>query len=240
MTTGYGDSVTRPVPTELVPELPLHLTRFHGCGLGRISSSMPPAPCWRPGSARWRRESPGSARPCSSGSAGCWAGSGAAHSGRGVGGRQRRSHPLSYVAAVLVGARASSTGSVAPRRRGLSGLGSPLTLRPKEGLALMNGTSVMTALACLAYARTDYLMRLATRITALVSVAMGATPSISTSGCLPPSPPRHAGHRGLAEEDLVAGELPRPATGCRTDTRCAVPPRHRGGGRQPALVAPAH
>ena len=34
VTTGYGDSVTRPVPTELVPELPLHLTRFHGCGLG--------------------------------------------------------------------------------------------------------------------------------------------------------------------------------------------------------------
>ncbi len=63
----------------------------------------------------------------------------------------------------------------------------PLTLRPKEGLALMNGTSVMTALACLAYARTDYLMRLATRITALVSVAMGATPSTLTSGCLPPS-----------------------------------------------------
>ena len=26
----------------------------------------------------------------------------------------------------------------------------PLTLRPKEALALMNGTSVMTALACLA------------------------------------------------------------------------------------------
>lgn len=72
VTTGYGDSVTRPVPTELVPELPLHLTRFHGCGLGRISISMPPAPCWRPGSAPWRREFPGSVRVCLSGSAGCW------------------------------------------------------------------------------------------------------------------------------------------------------------------------
>ncbi|MEG3028453.1 MAG: aromatic amino acid lyase, partial [Aeromonas sp.] len=34
VTTGYGDSVTRAVPPALVPELPLHLTRFHGCGLG--------------------------------------------------------------------------------------------------------------------------------------------------------------------------------------------------------------
>jgi histidine ammonia-lyase len=36
VTTGYGDSVTRGVPNPLVTELPLHLTRFHGCGLGRI------------------------------------------------------------------------------------------------------------------------------------------------------------------------------------------------------------
>ena len=48
----------------------------------------------------------------------------------------------------------------------------PLTLRPKEGLAVMNGTAVMTALACLAYARAEYLVRLATRITALASFAL--------------------------------------------------------------------
>ena len=34
VTTGYGDSVTTEVPLNLVEELPLHLTRFHGCGLG--------------------------------------------------------------------------------------------------------------------------------------------------------------------------------------------------------------
>ena len=43
----------------------------------------------------------------------------------------------------------------------------PLVLRPKEALALMNGTAVMTGLACLAFARADYLLHLATRITAL-------------------------------------------------------------------------
>ncbi|MGE5386496.1 MAG: aromatic amino acid lyase, partial [Betaproteobacteria bacterium] len=32
--TGYGDSCTIAVPPELVAELPLHLTRYHGCGLG--------------------------------------------------------------------------------------------------------------------------------------------------------------------------------------------------------------
>jgi len=42
----------------------------------------------------------------------------------------------------------------------------PLRLRPKEGLAIMNGTAVMTALACLAWHRADYLARLATRLTA--------------------------------------------------------------------------
>ncbi|MDP3329081.1 aromatic amino acid lyase, partial [Parvibaculum sp.] len=36
VTTGYGDSCTTPVPDELIAELPLHLTRFHGVGTGRI------------------------------------------------------------------------------------------------------------------------------------------------------------------------------------------------------------
>ena len=36
----------------------------------------------------------------------------------------------------------------------------------------MNGTAVMTALACLAYVRAEYLTRLVTRITALASFAL--------------------------------------------------------------------
>ena len=48
----------------------------------------------------------------------------------------------------------------------------PLTLRPKEGLALMNGTAVMTALACLAYDRSQYLTRLSSRITAMASLTL--------------------------------------------------------------------
>jgi histidine ammonia-lyase len=60
--------------------------------------------------------------------------------------------PLSYVAAVLCGEREVWNGEVQAGRRcaGRAGL-QPLRLRPKEGLAIMNGTAVMTALACLAH-----------------------------------------------------------------------------------------
>ena len=32
--TGYGDSCKRAVPPHLIRELPLNLTRYHGCGMG--------------------------------------------------------------------------------------------------------------------------------------------------------------------------------------------------------------
>ncbi len=36
VTTGYGDSCTVNVGPDLVHELPLHLSRFHGCGMGKV------------------------------------------------------------------------------------------------------------------------------------------------------------------------------------------------------------
>src|SRR5690625_7365226 len=48
----------------------------------------------------------------------------------------------------------------------------PLHLHPKGGLGIMNGTAVMTAVACLAYDRAGYLAKLATRITSMVSDAL--------------------------------------------------------------------
>ena len=35
VTTGYGDSCLVEIPPHQVHELPLHLSRFHGCGMGQ-------------------------------------------------------------------------------------------------------------------------------------------------------------------------------------------------------------
>ena len=81
----------------------------------------------------------------------------------------------------------------------------PLRLRPKEGLAVMNGTAVMTALACLAHARADYLARLATRITALASLSLDGNPKHFDHALFAVKP--HAGQQRVAArifEDLAA------------------------------------
>jgi len=82
--------------------------------------------------------------------------------------------PLSYLAAVLVGEReVSFRGEEVAAERVLRELGlTPLKLLPKEGLALMNGTSVTTALACLSWYRARRLARLASTLTAMTSVAI--------------------------------------------------------------------
>ena len=83
--------------------------------------------------------------------------------------------PLSYLAAVLIGEREvyyqgarCSTGEI----YALLGI-SPIVFRPKEALSIMNGTSVMTALSCLAFHRAEYLVRFAARLTALAVEVIG-------------------------------------------------------------------
>jgi histidine ammonia-lyase len=82
--------------------------------------------------------------------------------------------PLSYVAATLCGERQVwLRGERIGAAQALTDAGlRPLTLRPKEGLAIMNGTAVMTAIACLAFERAEYLSRLASRITAMASYSL--------------------------------------------------------------------
>ncbi|MFM4995274.1 HAL/PAL/TAL family ammonia-lyase [Aeromonas sanarellii] len=227
VTTGYGDSVTRAVPPTLVAELPLHLTRFHGCGLGEdlgvaagravlatrlcslaqgvsgVSQALLERLCWL-------LEQDLIPRIPQEGSVGA----------------SGDLTPLSYVAAVLVGERELyRDGRLASTSDVYGELGvMPLRLRPKEGLALMNGTSVMTALACLAYARTEYLMRLATRITALVSVAMEGNAFHFDERLFAAKP--HPGMQNIAawlRADLRSGELPRHSDRLqdRYSLRCA-------------------
>jgi histidine ammonia-lyase len=175
VTTGYGDSCTVAIPPELVNQLPLHLTRFHGCGLGENLSHQ-------------QSRAVLSTRLCSL-SQGA---SGVSMElleqlqmlinndiapripQEGSVGASGDLTPLSYVAATLIGEReVLYKGDIRPTVDVFNELGiSPITLRPKEGLALMNGTSVMTALACLAFKRAEYLAELSSRITAMVSVAL--------------------------------------------------------------------
>ena len=174
VTTGYGDSCTVVVPPHLVPELPHRLYAYHGIGAGR---HLDPAETRAVLATRLVSLCRG------------LSGVGVAlleqlvallrHDvlplipAEGSVGASGDLTPLSYVAAVLCGEReVLFDGLQMPAAQALAAVGlQPLRLRPKEGLALMNGTAVMTALACLAWQRADHLGRLATRLTAFNVIA---------------------------------------------------------------------
>ncbi|MFP5394298.1 MAG: histidine ammonia-lyase, partial [Gammaproteobacteria bacterium] len=175
VTTGYGDSCTVTVPASLVGELPHHLYTYHGVGLGQY---LDPAQTRAVMAARLASLSKGFsgvsvellaqiARLLDAGLLPLIPSEGSV-------GASGDLTPLSYLAAVLCGERevwrdgVTMNAADALREAGIA----PLRLRPKEGLAIMNGTAVMTALACLAYERAEYLTRLTTRITAMASFAL--------------------------------------------------------------------
>ncbi len=87
--------------------------------------------------------------------------------------------PLSYVAGALIGSDAgfdvAFDGRIVPAREALAAVGlGPLVLEPKEGLALINGTSMSTAIAggCLWDAR--HLLTVTLGVHALLIQALGA------------------------------------------------------------------
>jgi histidine ammonia-lyase len=179
ITTGYGDNCTRSVPLDLVPELPLHLTRFHGCGLGE-HLSLP------------QTRAVLAVRLASL----CRGVSGVTFEllerlalllskdilpvipSEGSVGASGDLTPLSYVAGVIAGERdVWYQGEKRPTKGVYQALGiQPHTLRPKEALALMNGTAVMTALAVEVFFRAQYLGHLAARLTAMTSLALQGNP----------------------------------------------------------------
>ena len=169
VTTGYGDSCTVAIPPELVAQLPHRLYTYHGCGLGRMLAPQETRAVLAVRLASLAQGVSGVSVALleqleqllvhdvlplipAEGSVGA----------------SGDLTPLSYVAAVLCGEReVSYRGQQRPAAEVLRELGlAPLRLRPKEGLAIMNGTAVMTALACLAWQRAAYVSRLATRLTA--------------------------------------------------------------------------
>ncbi|WP_092948524.1 histidine ammonia-lyase [Roseateles sp. YR242] len=200
VTTGYGDSCTVAVPPSLVPELPHHLYTYHGIGAGALLTAP-------------QTRAVLGARLASL----CQGMSGVSldllrqielllrHDlmplipSEGSVGASGDLTPLSYLAAVLCGEReVSVNGATVPAADALRAVGAtPLRLRPKEGLAIMNGTAVMTGLACLAFERAEYLARLATRLTAMNVVASAGNAHHFDETLFAAKP--HAGQQLVAE-----------------------------------------
>lgn len=179
VTTSVGGSVGTAVPKEHSADLSLNVLRMHGCGFGRFLDEEESAAviAVRLSSlsngmsgirlevaerlveqldARLLPQIPSEGSVGASGDL----------------------TPLSYLAASLVGEReVSFKGEIRNAREVLDEVGlAPLRLEPKEALALMNGTSVSTALACLAWHRARRLARVAGTLTAATSLAIDGNP----------------------------------------------------------------
>ena len=135
--------------------------------------------------------------------------------------------PLSYVAALLVGERdAWYEGQIIPASEALQKLGlTPITLGPKESLAIMNGTSVMGALSCLAFERAEKLARTASALTAMTLEAIGGQRAHFDARLFAAKP--HPGQMrcaGWIREMLGEADVPRTREGRiqeRYSIRCA-------------------
>lgn len=180
VTTGYGDSCETDVPASLIEALPIHLTRYHRCGTGRILSDE-------------ETRAVMATRLCSLVLG--WSGVTVdlpqlladmlradilpLIPAEGSVGASGDLTPLSYVAAALAGeGTVRVAGEEMSAREGLAKADlRPIALRPKEALAVMNGTAVMTGLAVLAYKRAEWLSRLACRLTAMTSLSLIGNPA---------------------------------------------------------------
>ena len=109
--------------------------------------------------------------------------------------------PLAHMAGVLIGfGEARVSGTIVPAELALREAGlEPIKLAPKEGLALLNGTQVSTALALAAVFRTEHL--LAAALTA------GAMSADAIKGSDTPFDKRIQSVRGHGGQIAVAGVL---------------------------------
>ncbi|OGB23130.1 MAG: histidine ammonia-lyase [Burkholderiales bacterium RIFCSPLOWO2_02_FULL_57_36] len=213
VTTGYGDSCTVTVPPELVAELPHHLYTYHGCGLGEYFTPAQTRAIIAVRLASLCKGYSGVSvelleqivRLLEHGLLPLIPSEGSV-------GASGDLTPLSYLAAVLCGEREVWRDGVhVPAAQALAEAGiAPLRLRPKEGLAIMNGTAAMTALACMAYARAEYLTRVVTRITAMASFALDGNAHHFNAMLFSVKP--HPGQQcvaGWLRQDLPADQPPR-------------------------------
>ena len=175
ITTGYGDSCTEIISPEQYRVLPVNLTRYHGCGMGDLFDDETVRALMI---VRLNTLAQG-------------------YSGvsmellryleffirhdilplipqEGSVGASGDLTPLSYVAGALIGERqVTYRGETRSSADVLAELGiAPYQFRPKEALAIMNGTAVMNAIAAIAFRDAQYLADLACRVTAMNSIAL--------------------------------------------------------------------
>ena len=175
VTTGYGDSCTEVVKPEQYRELPINLTRYHGCGMGDYFDDETVRALMI---VRLNTLAQG-------------------YSGvsmellryieffiehdilplvpqEGSVGASGDLTPLSYLAGALIGERqVKYQGKVRSSAEALAELGKqPYQFRPKEAIAIMNGTAVMNAVAAFAFSDAEYLTDLSCRICAMNSIAL--------------------------------------------------------------------
>jgi histidine ammonia-lyase len=218
VTTGYGDSCTVSVPLHLVDELSRNLYTFHGCGLGSHFDAQQTRAILAVRLTSLARGFSGVRYQLLQ------------HIStllsqdilplipeEGSVGASGDLTPLSYLAAVLAGEReVMYQGEKQATQTVFSKLNiQALTLKPKEGLAIMNGTAAMTGIACLAYQRAEYLSRLATRITSLVSIALKGNAYHFDEKLFSVKP--HPGQNRVAER--IRSDLQVTESAPRNDTR---------------------
>jgi histidine ammonia-lyase len=175
VTTGYGASGIRELKPEQYCDLPVNLTRYHGCGMGEYFDSETTRALMI---IRLNTMAQG-------------------FSGvsmellrlveffiehdilplvpqEGSVGASGDLTPLSYMAGALIGERkVMYKGKVSSSADVLAELGKqPYQFRPKEAIAIMNGTAVMNAVAVKAFYDAEYLADLSCRITAMNSIAL--------------------------------------------------------------------
>ncbi|HEY8751049.1 MAG TPA: aromatic amino acid ammonia-lyase [Tepidisphaeraceae bacterium] len=206
VTTGFGASCETAVAAHLSAEMAANLVRFHGCGTGRFLDESETAAVMVVRLVSLAQGRSGvrplilericellNSRifPCipSEGSVGA----------------SGDLTPLSYIAAALIGEReVLVNGQIVPTSKALADAKlKPIQLRPKESLAMMNGTSVMTGLACLAFDRARRLSRWAAAITAMSSDVLRGNPEHFDDRLFLAKP--HPGQRAVAR--WIAGDI---------------------------------
>jgi histidine ammonia-lyase len=199
VTTGFGKLVSTEIPPEQAPELQLRLLRSHACGVGESypddvvrAAMLLRANTLAKGYSGIRLEPVELLLACLNGGV-------VPHvPARGSVGASGDLAPLAHLALPLVGEGEAWFGG--KRLGGAEALQAaalePVTLAAKEGLALVNGTQFMTAMAALLLVRARSLARTADVACAMSLEALRGTPRNYLEAIDAARP--HPGHRASA------------------------------------------